>query len=135
VRLRSLRRWALVAPVIAVLVLGGGTAGATAGAAPSPLPRASIDTHRIDALVHAMTLDEKIALLTGSPGAGAPDPNPVGQVGFVPGAPRLGIPALRFTDGPAGVRNGLFTATALPAPVSLAASFSTDLARQYGVVL
>jgi len=124
---------AVAALAIAVLVLGGGSAGAT-GSAGRSLPRASVDVGRVNALVHAMTLDEKISLLTGAPGAGAPDPSSVGQAGFAPGVPRLGIPALRFTDGPAGVRNGLLT-TALPAPVSLAASFSTDLARRYGVVL
>ncbi|HEY7199419.1 MAG TPA: glycoside hydrolase family 3 N-terminal domain-containing protein, partial [Candidatus Dormibacteraeota bacterium] len=124
---------AVAALAIAVLVLGGGSAGATESAGRS-LPRASVDTGRVNALVHAMTLDEKISLLTGAPGAGAPDPSSVGQAGFVPGVPRLGIPGLRFTDGPAGVRNGLPT-TALPAPVALAASFSTDLARRYGVVL
>jgi beta-glucosidase len=89
---------------------------------------------RVNALVHAMTLDEKIGMLTGWPGAGAEDPGSVGQAGFVPGVPRLGIPPLRFTDGPAGVRNNL-PATALPAPASLAASFGTELANEYGGVL
>src|SRR5438067_1715014 len=139
--LRSLRGRVLLAVATAVLGFTGGTAGATAGPAlPAltalpALPRASIDVARVNALVHAMTLDEKIALLTGSPGAGAPDPTPNGATGFVPGVPRLGIPAIRFTDGPAGVRNPVTTTTALPAPVSMAASFSTELARQYGVVL
>src|SRR2546430_6991051 len=133
--LRSLR--GRVVLVVATARLGPvrGTAGARAGPAQPPLPRASIDVARVNALVHAMTLDEKIALLTGSPGAGAPDPTPNGATGFVPGVPRLGIPAIRFTDGPAGVRNPLAPTTALPAPVSMAASFSTELARQYGAVL
>ena len=55
-------------------------------------------------------------------------------VGFIPGVPRLGIPALTFTDGPAGVRMNLPT-TAMPAPVALAATFSSDLAQRYGEVL
>src|SRR6266436_2136755 len=63
--------------------------------------------HKIDQLIAAMTLDEKISMLRGS----------------VPGIPRLGIPPLRFTDGPAGVRITPPT-TAMPAPVSLAATFS-----------
>lgn len=49
----------------------------------------------------------------------------------MPGVPRLGIPPLRLTDGPAGVRTRL-PATALPAPVALAASFDPALARRYG---
>ena len=48
--------------------------------------------------------------------------------------PRLGVPALTFTDGPAGVRMNLPT-TAMPAPVALAATFSADLAQRYGQVL
>src|SRR5262252_5359695 len=85
---------AVAALATGVLMLGGGSAGATGGA--GALPRASANVARVNALVHAMTLDEKIALLTGAPGAGTPDPSPVGQAGFVPGVPRLGIPALRF---------------------------------------
>ncbi|TMC05177.1 MAG: beta-glucosidase [Chloroflexi bacterium] len=133
-RLRSLRGRVLLAAATVLLAVSGGAAGAT-GAALPPLPRASIDVARVNALVHAMTLDEEIAMLTGSPGAGVPDPTPNGATGFVPGVPRLGIPAIRFTDGPAGVRNPLTPTTALPAPVSMAASFSTELARRYGVVL
>ncbi|HEY6357196.1 MAG TPA: glycoside hydrolase family 3 C-terminal domain-containing protein, partial [Vicinamibacterales bacterium] len=59
------------------------------------------------------------------------DPENLGQAGYLPGVPRLGIPPLRLSDGPAGVRTGR-PATALPAPVALAATFSPDLARRYG---
>jgi beta-glucosidase len=94
--------------------------------------------HKIDQLIAAMTLDEKISMLRGSvpglPGQPAADPLSNGEVGYLPGIPRLGIPPLRFTDGPGGVRITPPT-TAMPAPVSLAATFSTDFARQYGKVL
>jgi len=79
-----------------------------------------------DALVAQMTLDEKIAMLHGDR-----DPENVGQAGYLPGVPRLGIPPMRLSDGPAGVRMG-HPATALPAPVALAATFSPELARAYG---
>jgi beta-glucosidase len=92
------------------------------------------DHHRIDDLIAAMTLDEKIGLLIGNPIAGPPDPLGLAGAGYVPGVPRLGIPPLRFSDGPAGIRTPLPT-TALPAPVVLAASFSRDLAAAYGSVL
>ena len=62
---------------------------------------------------------------------GATDPERYGQAGYLPGVPRLGIPPLRLTDGPAGVRTAQ-PATALPAPVALAATFSTDFAKEYG---
>jgi beta-glucosidase len=77
-------------------------------------------------LLSQMTLDEKIAMLHGDR-----DPENLGQAGYLPGVPRLGIPPLRLSDGPAGVRTGR-PATALPAPVALAATFSPDLARRYG---
>jgi beta-glucosidase len=92
------------------------------------------DHHRIDDLIAAMTLDEKIGLLIGNPIAGPPDPLGLAGAGYVPGVPRLGIPPLRFSDGPAGIRTPLPT-TALPAPVALAASFSPGLAAAYGAVL
>ncbi|NIM50740.1 MAG: prolyl oligopeptidase family serine peptidase [Gemmatimonadales bacterium] len=83
----------------------------------------------LDALLAAMTLDEKLSFLYG-----ARDPSDRGQAGYVPGVPRLGIPPLRLADGPAGIRTSL-PATALPAPVALAASFDPDLARRFGQVI
>src|SRR5207248_11034026 len=74
-------------------------------------------------------LDVKISLLHG-----ATDPDSLGQAGYVPGVERLGIPPLRLTDGPAGVRVTRH-ATALPAPVLLASAFDPSLARRYGQVV
>jgi len=90
----------------------------------------------VERLIAAMTLDEKISLVRGGmPGVMGPSPaDPLGEVGYLPGVPRLGIPPLRLTDGPAGVRIAPPT-TALPAPVALAATFSTELAERYGHVL
>jgi beta-glucosidase len=82
-------------------------------------------------LVGQMTLDEKIASLHG-----IQDTN---HYRTVPGVPRLGIPALNITNGPAGVTNGgpghQGPATALPAPISLAATWDISLANQYGVII
>jgi beta-glucosidase len=83
----------------------------------------------VTSLLQAMTLDEKLAFLYG-----AQDPSGRGQAGYIPGVPRLGIPPLRLTDGPAGIRTSM-PATALPAPVALAASFDPDLARRFGEVI
>ncbi|MFD9011786.1 beta-glucosidase [Streptomyces sp. NPDC059552] len=127
------------------LLAAAGTAGAALGAAAcapevppgaaaprapaaAPPPEAK-GAARIDALLERLTLDEKTALLHG-----ARDPAPLGQAGYVPGVPRLGIPALRLADGPAGVRVAE-PATALPAPVLLASAFEPALAREYGRVL
>lgn len=91
---------------------------------------------RIEQLIAAMSVAEKVSMLRGGiPGMMPPMPaEAVGEVGYLPGVPRLGIPDLRLTDGPAGVRIGPAT-TALPAPVALAATFSADAARAYGRVL
>src|SRR5919199_1014740 len=82
---------------------------------------------RAAALVAQMTLDEKISQ-THTTGTGAG-----GIARLVPGIPRLGIPDLRITNGPAGVGTGSVptqpNGTALPAPVALAATFDTDLAH------
>ncbi|WP_414497696.1 beta-glucosidase family protein [Streptomyces sp. CRN 30] len=91
---------------------------------PDPAARA-----RVERLLARLTLAEKVSLLHG-----APDPAPLGQAGHVPGVPRLGVPALRLADGPAGVRVTAH-ATALPAPVLLASAFAPDLARRYGQVI
>jgi beta-glucosidase len=84
---------------------------------------------RVESLLARLTLDEKISLLHG-----ATDPASLGQAGYVPGVQRLGIPPLRLTDGPAGVRVTRH-ATALPAPVLLASAFDPELARRYGQVV
>ncbi|MBA0052619.1 beta-glucosidase [Streptomyces sp. AJS327] len=77
-----------------------------------------------------MTLEEKLSFAHG-----ADDPEKLGQSGYIPGVPRLGVPPLRMTDGPAGVRMKRHTTTALPAPIALSCSFDDELARQYGEFL
>jgi beta-glucosidase len=74
---------------------------------------------RVDALVHSMTLEEKISLLGGTE-----------TLNTTP-LPRLGIPALRMSDGPVGVHDYGPT-TAYTAGIALAASWDTDLARRLG---
>jgi beta-glucosidase len=90
-----------------------------------PLSRAA----DVEQLLSAMTLDEKLAMLHGT---GDPEPAVgLSSAGYVPPLPRLGIPPLRLADGPAGIRTTA-PATALPAPVALAASFDRELAYRYG---
>jgi len=80
---------------------------------------------RVDTLIRQMTLEEKIQMLHGA--------RRRGYIGYVPGIPRLGIPELALTDGPAGVRHG--PGTALPAPAAVAATWDRALAREYGAAL
>lgn len=81
-------------------------------------------------IVAKMTLDEKIAELHGVHDAT--------RYRMVPGIPRLGIPDLHMTNGPAGVGPGGASpqppATAMPAPLALAASWDPELARTYGKI-
>ena len=93
-------------------------AASAAAAQPAPPPPSDAQVKaRVDALVAQMTNEEKARLMTHvNPPPGDP------AAGFIPGIDRLGIPPLILSDGPAGVRDGQ-PATALPAPVSLAASF------------
>jgi len=57
----------------------------------------------------------------------------------VPGISTLGIPLLNITNGPAGATNGgpghQGPATAMPAPIALAATWDVNLANQYGAVV
>jgi len=70
-----------------------------------------------------MTFTEKVAMVNGAGGS---------YVGNIPANARLGIPALNLQDGPAGVRVSDSSTTAFPAPIALAATWDTALARQYG---
>ncbi|MFG3498981.1 beta-glucosidase [Streptomyces sp. NPDC047928] len=128
------------AVTVAAAVTGGPPVPAVAAPAPapdpapSPLPSddaapATPYRERVDDLVSRLTLDEKLTFLHG-----AKDPRGLGQAGYIPGVPRLGIPPLRLADGPAGVRVRA-RATALPAPVMLASTFDPGLAREYGRVI
>ncbi len=90
---------------------------AAAGGQKPPAP--DVDA-RVEDLLSRMTPDEKLQLLAGT--------------GFdTPAVPRLGIPALHMTDGPAGVRTG--PATSFPAGVALAASFDPPLVEQVGAAI
>lgn len=86
-------------------------------------------TPRVLQLIEKLTLDEKLSLVRGGE-----DPNNLGQAGYIPGVPRLGIGPLRLTDGPAGIRVTK-PATAMPAPVSMAATFNPDIARRFGATV
>ena len=87
---------------------------------------------RAKLLLGRMTLVEKIDMLHGE------YPSP--YVFYNEPIDRLGIPALTMTDGPAGIRianpevNG-GRATALPAPIALAATWNAEMAGRYGELL
>jgi beta-glucosidase len=118
-------------PRIALALLTLLTPLAVKGAPFAPANDASAGAAQVQRLLAAMTLDEKIALIHG---ATEPASSYQGQAGYLPGVPRLGIPALRLADGPPGVLTRQVS-TALPATMALAATFSRDDARANGVVI
>jgi len=74
---------------------------------------------RVEALVAALTLEEKVALMAGA-----------GPFELM-GASRLGVPAVRMTDGPTGVRsNEGEAATVFPVGVAMASTWNPDLTRE-----
>lgn len=74
-------------------------------------PAAAVED-RVSDLLGRMTLDEKVAMLSGD------DMD-------LKGNPRLGIPTLKMTDGPLGVR--FEKATAFPAGISMGSTFDPAL--------
>ena len=111
-------------------------AAAAANTAASPSARA-------DALVAAMTRDEKLRLVrTYFPPLAKPaaEMGMIPSAGHMPGVPRLGIPTLRESDASLGVANQIEqrkgdVATALPAGLATAATFDPDLAYRGGAMI
>jgi beta-glucosidase len=84
----------------------------------SQVPNTEVEK-RVDAILSKMTLDEKLTIIGGI------------NDFYIQAIPRLGIPALRMSDGPLGVHDYGPT-TAYPSGISLAASWDTQLARRVG---
>jgi beta-glucosidase len=98
---------------------------------------------RASMVVKEMTIDEKINMLHGTGMQGLSPMSPLavssnGGAGYVPGIPRLGIPAIQMSDAAYGVRssgeNGRYS-TALPSDVAGAASWDLDAAYEYGALI
>lgn len=100
---------------------------------------------RVQNVLSLMNTEEKIHLLKGSglasalgrqePGEGIP-----GVVGTIVATPRLGLPSINLSDGPAGLRiqperpgeDRTFYCTAFPIGTQLASSWNQDLAYEVG---
>ena len=142
-------RWGVVGQLFVCLSIAAASAIADAGQFGSK-GTGTLTASEIRNLITQMTLAEKVSMIHGALEGNNCNSNPAngpvfpvispsfagcaGQAGYNNGAPRLGIPPLRQTDGPAGVRLG-HEATALPAPVGLTATFDRNAAYEYGVVI
>ncbi len=83
---------------------------------------------RIEALLQAMTLEEKVSLLAGT------------DMWSTAAVERLGIPAIKVSDGPNGARGaggfgGSTTSACFPVGIALAATWNTALIEQIGQAL
>ncbi|KAJ4138466.1 hypothetical protein NW768_002300 [Fusarium equiseti] len=78
----------------------------------------------VDELLRQLTVDEKVALLSGK------------NFWHTTDLPRHGIPSVRVTDGPNGVRGtrifGSIPSSCLPCGTALGATFDTDLIAELG---
>ena len=82
---------------------------------------------RVNDLLGQMTLEEKVSMLAGA------------DMWHTVAINRLGIPALKMSDGPNGARGGSFsggaTAACFPAGISLASTWNTELVQHVGQAL
>ncbi|KWC80646.1 glycoside hydrolase family 3 C-terminal domain-containing protein [Burkholderia cepacia] len=134
----SLFRCSTIASACALTVLLASCGGDDihAGPAAPADPDAAAD-QRAAALVAQLTTDEKLQLVhgTGLPALDLGGPFPAGALNgasYIPGVPRLGIPAVSSADSAGGVNVKNARVTALPAPVALAATWDPALAGTYG---
>jgi beta-glucosidase len=86
---------------------------------------------RVDKILSQMTIQEKMTLIHGT----QEDPKVYqGQAGYLAGIPRLGIPGLRFADGPPGVLTR-HPSQGETATMGVAATFSVKDAEDNGLVI
>lgn len=140
-RTRLGRPRSVIAAVVGLLVAAGlaglPEAGRAAEAPSGMWGSGTLTPADLASLIAQMTPAEEVGMLHGygdPPAATSPVPSVNGEAGGIAGVPRLGIPPLRFTDGPAGIRLA-HVETAMPAPVGLAATWDPATARQYGVTV
>lgn len=87
---------------------------------------------RADLLLAELTDAEKVSLLAGDDVIGIAGAEGT-HTGTAAGIPRVGLPTIYFSDGPAGPRSG--QATAMPSPLALAATWDPRLAAEHASVI
>ncbi len=87
---------------------------------------ADADADRLAETIAAMTLDEKVSLTAGA------------NLWYLPPVERLGVPALKVSDGPSGVRGDSLTgrrSLSLPCGMAVGSTWNPDLIGRLGGVL
>ncbi|HVU33819.1 MAG TPA: glycoside hydrolase family 3 C-terminal domain-containing protein [Opitutaceae bacterium] len=117
-------------PSFFLSALGALALASTVAAAPAWMDSSLPPRARAEALVRQMTLDEKVSQIHMMDVKAHPRE--------VVAIPRLGIPAFKITNGPAGAgpgdRKPTEPATALPAALGVAASWDPTLAHEFGAI-
>jgi len=117
---QSHRRPKTIFAIVLLAFLSAAYVAAAQTASESKAPsKAQLEAH-IDRSIAAMTLEEKISLISG------------GSILGSTALPRLGIPAFRMGDGPIGAHDPS-PSTAFAAGIALAATWDRDLAERIGV--
>ena len=124
------------AALLAIAVASGllapaASAAGRCGSAPWCDTRLPAD-ERAGLLLGALTREEKISLLAGDELFGVAG-GEGSHTGTSHGVERVGLPTTYYSDGPVGPRSG--RATAMPAPMALAATFDRSLAFRHGSVI
>src|SRR5204863_8104632 len=83
-------------------------------------------------LLEALAPDERVSLLAGDDLFGVSGQAHT-HTGTSEGVPRVDLPTIYYSDGPMGSRQG--QATAMPAPLGLAATWDAGMAERYGAVV
>ena len=105
---------------LALLAIGLKIAPLALAQGPKPITPAM--EAQVDSMLHKLTLEEKIVLLGGVGGMS------------IRSEPCIGMPELRMSDGPMGVKTWGYS-TAYAAGIGLAASWDPNLARRVGEML
>ncbi|HUZ47951.1 MAG TPA: glycoside hydrolase family 3 C-terminal domain-containing protein [Terriglobia bacterium] len=108
--------------LLSLFVVAGSLAALTPALDAQQKPSAAEIDRRVDAMLAKLTLAQKIKLIGGEDGM------------FTYAVPEIGLPRLKMSDGPIGVRSW-GPDTAYAAGIGLAASWDVALARQVGVSL
>ncbi len=129
-----LRRLTLPAGLLALI--GGITllAGQASAASCPWMDSAQPAAQRATALLGAMSLADKIQMVTGGGEFNPQGPNPP-AASYIAANPALCIPALVMNDATAGVGDEQQLTTAFPDSIALAAAWDPSLAERYGAVL
>jgi beta-glucosidase len=135
-RRREARLFVLALAAATALLFGPGAAGPSGtarGASPAcPWMNTALSPQqRASELVAAMTIDQKLAMLSQS----QPIWQHYGVAGYIPAQPSLCIPDLVLNDAGQGVGDQETGTTAFPAPIAQSSSWDPGLQYQFGQAL